>query len=38
VIERLRQSGGETVAELSGRAENVEFALPKALRVSIQNN
>ena len=38
VIERLKQSGGETVTELSGRAENVEFALPRALRVSIQNH
>ncbi|MGD8345985.1 MAG: 4-hydroxy-3-methylbut-2-enyl diphosphate reductase [Lysobacterales bacterium] len=38
VIERLKQSGGETVAERSGRAENVEFALPKALRVSVQNS
>jgi 4-hydroxy-3-methylbut-2-enyl diphosphate reductase len=34
VIERLRQWGGETPAELSGREEHVVFGLPRALRIS----
>ena len=37
VIERLRASGGKTVEELSGRAENIEFALPKGLRVTVSD-
>ena len=37
VIERLRASGGRTVEELSGRAENIEFALPKGLRVVVSD-
>lgn len=32
VIEKLRTWGGQTVAELSGRKENIIFALPKELR------
>ncbi len=32
VIERLMQWGGETVTELDGREETIQFALPKALR------
>ena len=35
VIGRLRESGGVSVRELSGRAEHMEFALPKELRISI---
>ncbi len=37
VIERLRQAGGDVVQELSGRPENMEFALPKELRVSLKS-
>ncbi len=37
VIERLRQSGGETVEEVSGIPENIEFALPKELRITLTN-
>jgi 4-hydroxy-3-methylbut-2-enyl diphosphate reductase len=33
VIARLQQWGGDKVRELSGRAENVTFALPRELRV-----
>ena len=33
VIERLQQAGGHTVGELAGREENMEFALPKELRI-----
>ena len=38
VIERLEQAGGETVTELSGREETIEFALPKALRLKLENH
>lgn len=37
VIDRLREAGGDPVQELSGRPENMEFALPKELRVSLEN-
>ncbi len=37
VIERLRDAGGETAEEISGIPENVEFALPKELRINVQN-
>ncbi len=37
VIERLRQSGGEIVEEVSGIPENIEFALPKELRITLAN-
>ena len=38
VIERLRKSGGETAEEMSGRPETIEFALPRELRISIENS
>jgi len=38
VIERLRSAGGETVQELDGRRETMEFALPKELRLSIRDS
>ena len=38
VIQRLRDCGGETVNELSGIPETIEFALPKELRVSIRQD
>ena len=37
VIERLRDAGGETAEEISGIPETIEFALPKELRISLQN-
>jgi 4-hydroxy-3-methylbut-2-enyl diphosphate reductase len=37
VIDRLRQSGGEMVEELSGAPETIEFALPRELRVQLKN-
>ena len=37
VIERLRQSGGEYLEELSGKLETIEFALPKELRIALKN-
>ncbi|MCW8871393.1 MAG: 4-hydroxy-3-methylbut-2-enyl diphosphate reductase [Xanthomonadales bacterium] len=37
VIERLRECGGETVEEISGIPETIEFALPKELRVLLKN-
>jgi 4-hydroxy-3-methylbut-2-enyl diphosphate reductase len=36
VIERLRASGGRLAGELPGIPENVEFALPKELRIALQ--
>jgi len=36
VIDRLKQAGGLVVEELSGRAENMEFALPKELRITVK--
>jgi 4-hydroxy-3-methylbut-2-en-1-yl diphosphate reductase len=36
VIERLKVSGGHLVEELPGIPENVEFALPKELRIALQ--
>jgi 4-hydroxy-3-methylbut-2-enyl diphosphate reductase len=38
VIQRLRECGGETVNEISGIPETIEFALPKELRVSVRNS
>lgn len=38
VIDRLRQAGGLSVQELSGSLESMEFALPKELRISLQND
>jgi len=37
VIERLRSLGGESVKELSGIPETIEFALPRELRVTVRN-
>ena len=36
VIERLKAFGGRLVAELPGIPENIEFALPKKLRIALQ--
>jgi len=38
VIERLRAAGGHTVGEMDGDPENIEFALPKALRVAVRDS
>jgi 4-hydroxy-3-methylbut-2-enyl diphosphate reductase len=37
VIDRLRQAGGRTVEEMEGDPENIEFALPKALRIAVRD-
>jgi 4-hydroxy-3-methylbut-2-enyl diphosphate reductase len=37
VIQRLRECGGETVEEISGIPETIEFALPKELRLSLRD-
>ncbi len=33
VVERLRQLGGEAPEEISGREENIQFSVPKELRI-----
>jgi len=38
VIERLKQSGGISAQEETGKPETIEFALPKELRISIKNS
>jgi hypothetical protein len=38
VIQRLREQGGQTVQELAGIPETIEFALPRELRVTIRNS
>jgi 4-hydroxy-3-methylbut-2-enyl diphosphate reductase len=38
VIERLREHGGQAVEELTGIPENIEFALPRELRVTVRNS
>lgn len=38
VITRLSEAGGKMAEEISGIPETMEFALPKALRVSVQNS
>ena len=38
VIARLRECGGQTVEEVSGIPESIEFALPKELRISLRNS
>ena len=38
VVERLREAGGHTAEEMDGDPENIEFALPTALRISVRNN
>lgn len=38
VIERLQQAGGKTAQELTGIPETIEFALPKELRITLQNS
>ncbi len=38
VIERLKEAGGKTAEEISGIPETIEFALPKELRVTLQNS
>ena len=37
VIARLKASGGVSAEEVSGIPENIEFALPRELRISLQN-
>jgi 4-hydroxy-3-methylbut-2-enyl diphosphate reductase len=36
VIDRLKACGGRLVEELPGIPENIEFALPKELRIALQ--
>ena len=38
VIQRLREHGGQAVEELTGIPENIEFALPRELRVTLRNS
>jgi 4-hydroxy-3-methylbut-2-enyl diphosphate reductase len=38
VVERLRESGADLVSEIHGAPENMEFALPKPLRVKLVEN
>jgi 4-hydroxy-3-methylbut-2-enyl diphosphate reductase len=38
VIHRLRQFGGVTVEEVAGIPETIEFALPRELRIKINNS
>ncbi len=38
VIERLKESGGRHAEEMSGRPETIEFALPRELRISVENS
>jgi 4-hydroxy-3-methylbut-2-enyl diphosphate reductase len=38
VIERLRQSGGTRAVEVSGIPESIEFALPRGLRINLENS
>jgi len=38
VIQRLREQGGQTMQELAGIPETIEFALPRELRVTIRNS
>jgi 4-hydroxy-3-methylbut-2-enyl diphosphate reductase len=37
VIERLKKSGGRTAAEVPGIPETIEFALPRELRIHLEN-
>jgi 4-hydroxy-3-methylbut-2-enyl diphosphate reductase len=37
VIERLKQSGGISVQEMSGKPETIEFALPRELRIRLKS-
>jgi 4-hydroxy-3-methylbut-2-enyl diphosphate reductase len=38
VIESLRRKGGRDVREMSGMAEDMEFALPRELRIRLRNS
>jgi len=38
VIEKLKEAGGKAAEEISGIPETIEFALPKELRVTLQNS
>jgi len=38
VIARLRESGGISTEEVTGKPETIEFALPRELRVTVQNS
>ncbi len=37
VIDRLRQAGGVAAEEVTGIPENIEFALPRELRIKVKN-
>jgi len=37
VIDRLKQSGGVSVQEMSGKSEKIEFALPRELRIRLKS-
>jgi 4-hydroxy-3-methylbut-2-enyl diphosphate reductase len=37
VVQRLRELGGQSVEELTGKPETIEFALPRQLRVQLQD-
>ena len=36
VVERLRELGGEAPEEIAGREENIQFSVPKELRIPVQ--
>ena len=38
VVERLREAGGDVVRELDGDPENIEFALPRELRITLSGD
>jgi len=38
VIDRLRQAGGVAAKEVTGIPENIEFALPRELRIVVKNS
>jgi 4-hydroxy-3-methylbut-2-enyl diphosphate reductase len=38
VIDRLKQAGGVTAQEVTGKPETIEFALPKELRIKLKNS
>ena len=37
VVERLRELGGEAPEEIAGREENIQFSVPKELRIPVVN-
>jgi len=38
VVQSLKQLGGERAEEVPGRAETMEFALPRELRINVINS